>query len=658
MFWEIVSHLAAAVVTHGGLASLLCGLPILFGLMDPYSRQEKPPAKNNNDFWANFGNGDPAGMTGATSTGIGFTNLLQSAGFNPDGSPRLSINSSSPGGFRQTIFSFNNGPGHAFSGGGGGYSGGGGGGGGSGASGSNYLKPNYLEPMSTGARNFGTAGYGGAGAEGSLTMSQAGGAAGGMGGASGWVRAGTGLAGAVASYMDQQARNNQSAGSGAYSGTTSNDPWGPSTDYRLQAMKMAQQLLNGGGGGGGGRGGGGGGASYKTSFAGSQELANAMRQAAMGGDPNMAANANYMQNALNDPYGGSQLLGRTFEAADGLNNANVDQFVANMMGQYGGGSGGGGGGGGGGGYSGGGGGGGGYSGGSSHPLVGVGADIRNMIDSDYTANPELQAMIDQVNRGTTDSYQQGVAGLSGQAEGAGMYGSSDHQVADAAAATGFTRGLAENETGIRYQDFGRWRDEVMQAMGLGTQYDLGMAATDAQARASANATNASSRSAANSLALQGELGNRGLMLDAMGLQNQMSLGGLGVMQNLSGLDVQNRQSMLGMGLDYSNANMDQLGAAFGANMGVEQAANSAAAQRAAMQNQQARFNAQQPWNNLAKYMDIINGASSGYGTSTESGNRAVAQQQQGSPWLAALQGGLGAAQAANNIYRGWNQGNG
>jgi hypothetical protein len=504
------------------------------------------------------------------------------------------------------------------------------------------------------------AGTGGASAAG--TGAGAGAGAGGWGG---WVRGAAGLAGAYASYADSQSANaaaRANSGPQNYSNTSSTNPWGPSTDYRTLAMDRAMQLLNGGGGGGGGRGGrggggGGGGNGGGGSWGNSSALANAMSQAALGGDPNVTAGADYLQNALNDPYGGSQLLGRTFEAADGLNNPALDQFVQQMMGQYGGGAGSGPsaiGGRSGSSYSGGGGGG----GGTNHPLVGVGGDIRAMLDADYTANPELQAMIDQVNRGTTESYQQGLAGLSAQSEASGMYGSSDHQVADAAAATGFGRALSENETGIRYQDFGRWRDEVMQAMGLGTQYDLGMAGIDAQSQASANATNASSASSARGQDIQRELGNRGLLLDAMGQQNGLSQFGLGTMSDLSGMDVQNRQFMLGAIPAYHNIQMDDLGAAFGTNFNLEgaqaQQANQAANRRA-QQAQQAR---NQPWNDLARYMDVINSASSGYNTTQEAGVRPGTQQPESNSWLAALQGGLGAAQSANNLYRGWNQGMG
>jgi len=534
---------------------------------------------------------------------------------------------------------------------------------------------------------------GGTGAP-SATISQAGGAGNGswlsnlFGGGSGtgagmstadWVRLGAGAVGAYGSYADSQARNEAArANSGPqnYSSQSSNNPYGPSTGYRDIAMQQALALLQGGqgqGGGRGGRGGGGGGnGGYQSDWGGSQALADAMRERAMNGDPNVNANAQYMQNALNDPYGGSQLLGRTFEAADGLNNGAVDQFVQNMMSQWGGGNarpqgygGGGGVGGGGGGLVSNGHGGMVQGGGGGHKLVGVAGDIRAMLDGSSEANPQLQAMIDQVNRGTTESYQRGLAGLSGQSEASGMYGSSDHQLADAQAALGFTRGLAENETGIRYQDFGRQRDELMQAMGLGTQYDLGMAGIDAQAEAARNSTSASSAAAANSNALQRELGNRGLMLQAMGLQNDMSQFGLGTMQNLSGMDVQNRQFMLGAGLDYGNFDMGQMGTAFGANFGLDQAQNADAARQAQMRNQasqqawQRQQQAQnQPWNNLARYMDIINGASSGYGTSQESGVRPGTQQPESNNWLAAIQGGLGAAQSANNIYRGWNQGMG
>lgn len=676
MLWELVGNLAAAFVGHAGMAAGgFGGVLLLLGNM--YDGIQGRPDQNG--FWSQFGNGDPAGMTGATSMGVNYTQLLQAAGFE-NGRPLLSINPAYGNGYRSTNYVFTPHSGAFSAGGLGGGAGSGGASGGAGGGSQGIYSSGFEGGGYAGGSGAagGASGASGGASQGSWLSNLFGGGGGTGAGMStaDWVRLGAGAVGAYGSYADSQARNaaaRANSGPQNYSSQSSNNPYGPSVGYRDIAMQQALALLQGGqgqgGGGRGGRGGGGGGgAGYQSDWGGSQALADAMRERAMNGDPNVNANAQYMQNALNDPYGGSALLGRTFERADGLNNGAVDQFVQNMMGEWGGGGAGprpygGGSGGGGRGISavssGGGGGGGG------HKLVGVAGDIRGMLDADYTANPELQAMIDQVNRGTTESYQRGLAGLSGQSEASGMYGSSDHQLADAQAAQGFARGLAENETGIRYQDFGRWRDEVMQAMGLGTQYDLGMAGIDAQAEASRNSTAASASAAANSNALQRELGNRGLMLQAMGLQNDMSQFGLGTMQNLSGMDVQNRQFMLGAGLDYGNFDMGQMGTAFGANFGLDQAQNADAARQAQMRQQasqqawQRQQQAQnQPWNNLARYMDIINGASSGYGTSQESGVRPGTQQPESNNWLAAIQGGLGAAQSANNIYRGWNQGMG
>ena len=54
-------------------------------------------------------------------------------------------------------------------------------------------------------------------------------------------------------------------------------------------------------------------------------------------------------------------------------------------------------------------------------------------------------------------------------------------------------------------------------------------------------------------------------------------------------------------------------------------------QQAWQRQQQAQ---QQPWNNLARYMDIINGASSGYGTSQD-WRRAASTRSFSSPALSA-----------------------
>lgn len=288
-------------------------------------------------------------------------------------------------------------------------------------------------------------------------------------------------------------------------------------------------------------------------------------------------------------------------------------------------------------------------GGGKNRLIGVDKDLAKIIRGDYTANPELEALISAANRGTLNEYNANLGGLAGMARqaGPGASTSSAYQLADAQAAEGYARGLAENETGIRYEDFGRWRDEVMQALGLGTQYDLGMA--DVNQRASA--ASASARNAAEANAIQRELGNRGILLDALGLRGNLQGMGLDAMTNLAGLDVNNRQFMLGAIPAYHDITLNDLSTAFGANFGLEQAQNAARGEEAARRQEASRYASEAPWRNLARYMDIINGASSGYGTQSESGYMAGDYQPQTSDWGQLLKGILGGYGLANSFSK-------
>src|SRR5262245_26047967 len=110
-----------------------------------------------------------------------------------------------------------------------------------------------------------------------------------------WVAAVVGAAAsAYGARQQNRAARNQNRGAGEVDITHQNDPWGPSADYRQDAMAQAQNLFNtreqrwgagppgmGGGGGGGGRRRGGGGASASTGRTG--QIADALRDRALAG---------------------------------------------------------------------------------------------------------------------------------------------------------------------------------------------------------------------------------------------------------------------------------------------------------------------------------------------------------------------------------------
>jgi hypothetical protein len=454
-----------------------------------------------------------------------------------------------------------------------------------------------------------------------------------------------GIAGGVSSYMEAQNANEAAArnsGPQNYSNTSTSEPWGPSRDARTMAIEQAMALLQGGGGG---RGGGG----YRApamDWSNSQGLADSMRDYSMASDPLVTQGRNYISGSLNDQYGGSALLGRAFENADTLANPNLDSWLQSAMRSYGPGGGGSGGGSGGGGN---------VSPGEARARVGnLESFLEELIGGGFMGeqNPHLQGVIDRASEGITRNYQTGLSGLSamGNAQGAGT--SSAYQVADAEAARGFASELSGMEGDIRYQNYNdRWADRMAGA-GIGADYNVGMAGVDASRFASANSANAS-RYATNA---QRDIANQQALLSAFGMQNDLIGQGAGLMMNGAGMDVANRQFMLSAIPGYHNIPMDDMERAFGVNFGLDQSRNAANASIASDRAEASRYAANLPWQRLAQYTDIVNGASSGYGTQTEVGVRPGNYQPEASRWGQALAGALGGAQLAGNLYSSYRGG--
>lgn len=154
---------------------------------------------NSNGFWGQFGNGDPAGMTGAQSMGVNLTRLMQSAGFDTKTkNPLLSIDPKYQDGYRSTSYSFGQDSGSRFGGGSTGAPGGSaGGGGGAAGGGGGSLTANTIPTMAAPAQTApALAGSGAAGAGGSMTVSGVGGATGG---------ASSGFWGAAKGFMGNKA---------------------------------------------------------------------------------------------------------------------------------------------------------------------------------------------------------------------------------------------------------------------------------------------------------------------------------------------------------------------------------------------------------------------------------------------------------------------
>lgn len=471
------------------------------------------------------------------------------------------------------------------------------------------------------------------------------------------------VVGAAAGYFGAQDWNDRNGGPQNSSSNTTSwaTPWGPdagwrqfSVDYLGNLLANPQAIPQYRGGGG---------PSQNT-----QDLLGRITQRAGGNDPLSDATRGALTQAVSgfgNPWmeqAGSSLsqflnqgvgpMGQTtFNFAQGMRNPQLDQTVQALMGtlpgQQGGGNLFGPGGSWGGGNWGGGGGGGGD----------VSSFMRPYLEGILGGNlpPGLQQLMDSASAQTTEAYQQGLAGLSAGASGAGRYGSSAHQLADAQAAQRYAQALADQQASMRLEPF-------MAAMGHGTSLDQALIGAQAQLGSANASAGASMHNTLANLALQEAMGNRGFLMDALGMQNQMSLGGLGAMTTLSGLESSNQQFGLGgllqgaglfdqrqlgaMGLanQFRNDEFDQLMAAFGASSGLDgdRAGNAMRQYQAAMD----QYNTL--WQNGLRTIDGINAATLPFMTQYQVGGSTTPGQSV-SPLSQALAGGLSgwAAQSGN-----------
>lgn len=249
------------------------------------------------------------------------------------------------------------------------------------------------------------------------------------------------------------------------------------------------------------------------------------------------------------------LIERVMGQAEGLDNPFLSMFTDAMGPQ--GGAGGGGGGARGGYY--GGGGGGSSSGGGGGP---TGWDpsllnpyLQSVLDGKFLeGNPYLQDWIDDQATSIRGQFENSIIpGIGDNLERAGMLGSSMYTEALGDAQGAFVDQLGDMETDARYAAYNTGVDSFMDALNqlTGLQGQRMQGQFQQQAQDSANATSAgNARTAAESQKL-------GYMLDAAGLWNQQSLGGLGVMGDMAGLYSSSGLGALGLRGDMAMGMGDQ-----------------------------------------------------------------------------------------------------
>jgi len=265
---------------------------------------------------------------------------------------------------------------------------------------------------------------------------------------------------------------------------------------------------------------------------------------------------------------------------------------------------------------------------------------------------EKPAGWDEAEAGITRKVNEGRAAnireLRARAVGSGFYGGDVYKDLEEGA---IARGDQEMADSLAAARFGAYQN----ALGLGTQYDLGMADIGARDRA----TNAGAGASAASLASQEKLAKMGLFQDALQLGEQSRFGRAGALGDLAALTSSDQRSALQGVNDLAGSRRADVGAAGELSLGSDQARNQFIAsqnqlraaqiaggnQRADLAFERERF--YDPFARIGAYTDITNSLYGGYGSEETHGRdtRSTPPPAYSSPLGAALQAGAIGAQA-------------
>jgi len=295
--------------------------------------------------------------------------------------------------------------------------------------------------------------------------------------------------------------------------------------------------------------------------------------------------------------------------------------------------------------------------------VGAAAYIKQILDGKYLneGNPYRKKLVDQTSGDISRNFQREVIpGINDEFIGAGMFGSRPYSDALGKSTEGYTRELANNATAINEQDYNARMEDLMGALGLGTNMDISAADRAAQSASSANATAAGLAGQRAGIDSQERLARLGALQDAIGMgigQRNSNLSGMG---SLSGQFGQEQLAALGLVPDLTGMDIRDYSAAGGLSLGADQNrltrmrdAASASNARGGLQLQRDQFNAMLPWQQLGAYSDVINAMSGAYGSQSQAGQNGSSQAAPFiSPWGAAISGGIGGYQLYNQYQQG------
>lgn len=291
-------------------------------------------------------------------------------------------------------------------------------------------------------------------------------------------------------------------------------------------------------------------------------------------------------------------------------------------------------------------------------LVGVRGDLRGILDGGDT--PGAAAMRERIRREGGEAYAEMAKDLRLRSVGSGMYGGTPYQQAESDALSRSSQGISDALAAQDYNMYG-------QALGLGTQYDIASQDRAAQERAAANASASAGRASEAGYASQERLARMGALQDAIGMRIGLdqyrssgmgSLGegmsadqrfALGATPDITGLSARDwtaaGQVSLGADANRNNWRSGENSRAVGmAGVGVD---------RARLNFDRYRYDREAPMNDIQAYMNIVNQASGGYGTSRDYG---MDRRNQSPSYVNTGGQAIAGAAAGASLYNQWNSG--
>lgn len=293
-------------------------------------------------------------------------------------------------------------------------------------------------------------------------------------------------------------------------------------------------------------------------------------------------------------------------------------------------------------------------GGSYGSATGTDAALKKLVAGEAPAGWE--DMEAGISRTTNEGRAEIIRQLKANSVGSGFYGGSVYEDAMEGAIARGDRELADSLGAAR---FGAYQN----ALGLGTQYDLGMADMQSRERTAGASASASARAAADDLASREKLAMYGMWGDSIGLGQQGRASSAGALGDLAGLMSEDQRFAVTGVSDLGAARRGDLGVAGDLSLGADSNRNNYISAQRQQQSanagvnlgrQQLGFDKERfydPLQRLSVYGDLMNTFYGGLGSETTTGRdtRAAGGAAYSNPYGAALSGAALGAQVGSSF---------